>query len=318
MGKHHARVYHDLKTSNLLAVADIDPFRGNQTAQNFNCHFYTDFRDMIENEPLDAVSVAVPTTMHQDVALFCINKGLHLLLEKPIAATLDEAINICKSAQDKSLILQIGHIEHFNPAVLKLIEILDQGVLGQLLTIVVRRVGITPPQIRDSNVIIDLAIHDIELCNFLTKKLPEKVYCRAGAGILRDREDFADFFLEYDGVNVLIQSNWITPVKIRQMQLTGTKGYAELDFIEQKLSVAETVVESDYDDFGTFVVKLGQSQMIDIPVIRDEPLKLEIQHFLDCISKNKQPSIAGNGAIEALKVALKAWEISLSKKRLNN
>jgi UDP-N-acetylglucosamine 3-dehydrogenase len=310
MGKHHARVYNNLASSNLVAVSDIDTLNGEQIAKNFNCHFYTDFRDMIENESLDAVSVAVPTTMHQEVALYCLNRGIHLLLEKPIAATLEEASNISRSAQNNGLILQIGHIEHFNPAVLKLFEIINNNVLGKLLTIVVRRVGIAPPQIRDSNVIIDLAIHDIELCNFLINKLPEKVYCRASTGLLPDREDFADLFLEYDGVNVLIQSNWITPVKIRQMHLTGTKGYAELDFIEQKLSLAKTVVEKDYDDFGTFVVKFGQSQMLDIPIVRDEPLKLEIEHFLDCITNKKVPYIDGKNAIDALRVALEAWDVS--------
>jgi len=318
MGKHHARVYSQLKSSNLVAVSDINLSRGKLLAEKFNCHFYTDYKDMIRNENINAVSIAVPTYKHHEVALFCINNKLHLLLEKPIAGNLEEAIAISNASEKNSLILQVGHIEHFNPAVVKLIEILKHDLLGQLLTIVVRRVGITPPQIKDANVIIDLAIHDIELCNTITDKLPENIYCRAGAGILPDREDFADIFLEYNGVNVLIQSNWITPVKIRQMHLTGTKGYAELDFIEQKLCLAKTVVERDYDDFGTFVVKFGQSNMIDIPVVSDEPLKLEIEHFLNCILKNEQPSIDGKGAIEALKVALKAWETSSGKKRFNN
>ena len=314
MGKHHARIYSQISTSNLVAVADVDRFCGKSVSERNNCRFYADFKDMIKSEDIDAVSIAVPTFMHKEIALYCIQRGIHVLLEKPIAATLEEASDINHAAEDKGVILQIGHIEHFNPAVLKLIEIIDQGTLGQLLTIVVRRVGITPPQIRDSNVIIDLAIHDIELCNYLTNKLPEKVYCRAGTSFLPDREDFADFFLEYDGVNVLIQSNWVTPVKIRQMQLTGTKGYAELDFIEQKLSVAETVVESNYDDFGSFIVKLGQSQMLDIPVSREEPLKLEIEHFIDCITKMKRPHIDGKRAIDALKVALEAWEATSNKR----
>jgi UDP-N-acetylglucosamine 3-dehydrogenase len=316
MGKHHARIYSQLLSSKLVAVADVDPFCGKAISERFKCRFYRDFKDMIKSEDIDAVSIAVPTSMHKEIALYCIQRGIHILLEKPIAATLDEAMAIHKAADAKGVILQVGHIEHFNPAVLKLIEILNQGILGQLLTIVVRRVGIAPPQIKDSNVIIDLAIHDIELCNFLTNKLPEKVYCRAGTGILPDREDFADFFLEYDGVNVLIQSNWVTPVKIRQMQLTGTKGYAELDFIEQRLSVAETVVESNYDDFGTFIFKLGQSQMLDVPVLREEPLKLEIEHFLDCITKMRIPHIDGKRAIDALRVALQAWDTS-SNKRVN-
>jgi UDP-N-acetylglucosamine 3-dehydrogenase len=310
MGKHHARVYSELTSCDLVAVADINHFQGEPLAKKYNCRFYNDFREMIEKESVDAVSIAVPTSMHQKVAIFCIERGIHLLLEKPIAATLKEAENISKAAQNKGVILQIGHIEHFNPAVLKLIEILQNGVLGQLLTIVVRRVGITPPQIRDANVIIDLAIHDIELCNFLVNRLPEKIYCRAGTGILEDREDYADIFLSYDGVNVLIQSNWITPVKIRQMHLTGTKGYAELDFIEQKLSLAETVVERDYDDFGTFVVKLGQSQRLEVPIERHEPLKLEIKHFLKCIENNEKPYIDGRSAIDALRVALEAWNVS--------
>jgi UDP-N-acetylglucosamine 3-dehydrogenase len=115
MGKHHARVYGQLELANLVGVADIDPQRGEQIGNRFHCNSYTDFRNMIENEYIDAVSIAVPTSMHQEVAIFCIERGIHLLLEKPIAATLKEAENISNAAQNKGVILQIGHIEHFNP-----------------------------------------------------------------------------------------------------------------------------------------------------------------------------------------------------------
>jgi UDP-N-acetylglucosamine 3-dehydrogenase len=318
MGKHHARVYKELEKSELIAVSDVNPAIGQKIAENLGCRFYRNYPDMLKNEQLDAVSIAVPTSMHERVASDFVQVGIHVLLEKPIAASIEEARRICSRAEEHRVVLQVGHIEHFNPAVLKLIDLLRNEMLGKLLTIVVRRVGITPPQIKDANVIVDLAIHDIELCNFIINKLPQRVYCRAGTGILPDREDYADIFLEYNGVNVLIQSNWITPVKIRQMHLTGTRGYAELDFIEQKLSLAETIVERDYDDFGTFVVKLGQSQMKPVQVIRDEPLKLEIEHFLNCITHKTKPVTNGQGAIDALEIALNAWEISaLSKKKIN-
>ncbi|MFC1815634.1 hypothetical protein ACFL0M_06725, partial [Thermodesulfobacteriota bacterium] len=181
---------------------------------------------------------------------------------------------------------------------------------GQLLTIVVRRVGIAPPQIKDANVIVDLAIHDIEVCNSLTDKLPEKVYCWAGAGILPDREDYANIVLEYKVVSAFIQSNWITPVKIRQMHLTGTKGYADLDFIEQKLHLAETIVERDFDDYGAFVTKFSQSNMVEIPIIRAEPLNLEIESFLNCVRQNAKPEVDGKRATDALGIALEASKFS--------
>jgi len=301
---------HELDKSRLVAVSDVDPAIGCKIADTFDCRFYHNYSDMLESEALDAVSIAVPTSMHEMVSSDFIRAGIHVLLEKPIAPGLEEARRICDCAEEHRVVLQVGHIEHFNPAVLKLMDLLRNQMLGELLTVVVRRVGITPPQIKDANVIVDLAIHDIELCNFIINKLPQRIYCRAGAGILPDREDYADIFLEYNGVNVLIQSNWITPVKIRQMHLTGTKGYAELDFIEQKLSLAETIVERDYDDFGTFVIKLGQSQMKPVAVVRDEPLKLEIEHFLGCIAHKTRPVTDGQGAIDALRIALKAWEIS--------
>ncbi|MBW2370107.1 MAG: Gfo/Idh/MocA family oxidoreductase [Deltaproteobacteria bacterium] len=310
MGKHHARIYNETAASNLVAVADINPATGQAIADRFGCRFYADYRTMIQNESIDAVSIAVPTSKHEEVATRCARNGLNVLLEKPIAADLTEAVNISESARLHDVILQVGHIEHFNPAVIKLKEILNQEKLGDLLTIVVRRVGIAPPQIQDANVIIDLAIHDIDLCNYLLDGLPDKVYCRAGNGILSDREDYADIFMEYRNVNVLIQSNWITPVKIRQMHLTGTKGYADLDFIEQKLYLAETIVEHDYDSFGSFVVKLGQSNRLEIPIENDEPLKLEIEHFLDCVRNRTTPQIDGKRATDALRVALDAWQVS--------
>lgn len=313
MGKHHARVYNQLEESHLVAVADINPSIGRQMAERFGCRFYEDYRQMLSEETIEAVSVAVPTTLHEAVSIHCLEKGLHVLVEKPIADTIESAENITRCAEAKRLVLQVGHIEHFNPAVVKLKEILKQDALGKLLSILVRRVGIAPPQIKDANVIVDLAIHDIELCNFLTEQMPEHVYCRAGAGILADREDYADIFLEYNGVNAMIQANWITPVKIRQMHLTGTRGYAELDFIEQQLFLAETVLEQEFDDFGTFVTKFSQSNKTEIPVTKTEPLKLEIAHFLNCVTQKQKPDIDGRRATEALSIALKAWQESLAK-----
>jgi UDP-N-acetylglucosamine 3-dehydrogenase len=310
MGKHHARIYNTLEASKLVAVADINRSIGKSVAEKFGCRFYDNFCEMLQNEDIEAVSIAVPTSMHEEVTLYCAKRGINVLLEKPIASTLIEADRISSAVQKHGVTLQVGHIENFNPAVIKLKEILNQNILGELLTIVVRRVGIAPPQIRDANVIIDLAIHDIDLCNFLTDSLPDKVYCRAGAGILSDREDYADIFLEYNRVNVLIQSNWITPVKIRQMHLTGTKGYVDLDFIEQKLYLAETIVEHDFDNYGSFIIKSGQSNKLEIPIVNDEPLKLEIKHFLHCVTRKITPHIDVKRATDALRVAIEAWEVS--------
>ncbi len=304
MGKHHARVYTELKGSNLVAIVDTNG-KAKEDAKRLGCNFYKSCNELIENEKPDAVSVCVPTSMHHKIASELIQAGVNVLIEKPISSSVSEANNLVDLSKKHNVKLMVGHIERYNPAVQKLKEIIKAGQLGEITSLLARRVGLFPPQIKDMNVIIDLAVHDIDIFGYLLEKQPIEIFSNSGKAI-GNREDYASILLKYNGASGLIEANWITPVKIRLLNVTGTKGYAELNYITQNLVVHESNYEKGHDQFGDFVLKFGEPRRTEVHVEKQEPLKLELQHFLECIKSNKTPITSGEDALKTLDIALKA------------
>ncbi|GAI04786.1 unnamed protein product, partial [marine sediment metagenome] len=171
----------------------------------------------------------------KDITIACIDKGIPVLIEKPIAESVQSAQKIINKSKKKKISVCIGHIERFNPVVQQLKKLIKQNRFGRIISISSKRVGLYPPQVSDVDVIIDLAVHDIDVCNFLLEKEPQSVYARAGKALNSKRFDYSDIFLNYNGVDVLLQVNWITPVKVRELTLTGIKCYAELSYLNQTL-----------------------------------------------------------------------------------
>jgi len=307
MGKYHARVYSEMDTCNLVAVADINKETGQRIAEIHGCKYYEDFKDMLEKEDIDAVSIVVPTKLHKKVALACMDKVKAILIEKPITVTMEEAEEVIKRADEMNVKLMVGHIERFNPAVGKLREIVDSGELGDIISITSKRVGLFPPQMNDSNVIIDLAVHDIDVCGFILKKSPQEIFSVSGRAINSIREDYADIFIKYkDNPSLFIQVNWLTPVKIRMLYITGTKGYAELNYMTQELVLYKGNYKNNGSSFEDFV-KSTTPEKIIIPIEKKEPLKEEIKSFISCVNGSTCLS-SGRDGLEALKIALKAME----------
>jgi UDP-N-acetylglucosamine 3-dehydrogenase len=198
----------------------------------------------------------------------------------------------------------VGHIERFNPAVQKLKEIIKHGKLGEITSIIARRVGIFPPQIKDANVFLDLAVHDIDIFNYLLERDPREVYAKAGRALSSRREDHAVITLDYGKAACMVQVNWITPVKVRNLAVTGTKGYAELDYISQELKVFESIYERTYDSFGDFVIKFGTSKESKVDVTTEEPLKAELEGFVECVKEGKKPAVSGEDGLKAVELAI--------------
>ncbi len=314
MGKHHARVFFELKPTDLIAVADVDEKLGRELAKQYGAKYYKEHKELLEKEKPDMVSIAVPTRWHHPVALDVIEAGSHLLIEKPIAFNLEEAKEIIQAAKEKEVKLTVGHIERFNPAVLKLKELMDEGRLGTIVSIMARRAGTIPNRIKDANVIMDIGVHDIDLLNFLIGRLPSSIFSFGGKAILRKHEDYSDIFLEYpshdNGLKVSghIQVNWITPVKIRKLNITGTKGYAVINLITQDLILFDTDYTQEFNDFEDFVGKFKEVKGKKIPVESKEPLKAQIEAFIEAILKDKPVKITGEDALAALRIAILATE----------
>jgi UDP-N-acetylglucosamine 3-dehydrogenase len=315
MGIHHVRNYASLPNARIVAVCDQNSSLGNSIAKEYNTKFYSDYNQLIENEDVDAVSIVVPTSLHTKVALTCIKKNISVLIEKPLASSVQEAKKIIAAAAKQNVVLAVGHIERFNPGVMKLHEIISKGIIGDILSIVVKRVGLFPPRIKDVDVVTDLAVHDLDIITNLVGNLPISVTARGGNSIANRKEDHAEIFLDYDKFGCFIQVNWITPIKIRNIAITGSKGYAELNYVTQKLELYKTVNKKNKTlKFKEFVVELGEPKKIDIYSNKVEPLKLELENFLSAVKNKRMPKVSGEDGLKAVTLSQKVLESIRSKK----
>lgn len=301
MGQHHVRVYSELAREGkveLVGIADANFERAKELAKKFGTIPYADYKELAR-EGLDAVSIVVPTSLHKQVALEFIEAGTSVLVEKPIADSIENAKAIIEAAEKEGVTLMVGHIERFNPAVLKLRELIERGELGRIVTISAKRVGPMAARIRDVGIIIDLGVHDIDVISYLFGGPIEEVYARAGnvvhpAGV----EDHALITLGFKDGSGIVETNWLTPHKIRTLNVVGTGGIAYLDYIEQSLRL--------YNDEWIKEAKIQKR----------EPLRNELEHFVECVERKERPIVDGEAGLHALKVALLAQESARTGKVL--
>lgn len=285
MGRHHARVYSQFKDAELVAVADLNQSVGQKLANVYNCEYFEDYREMLKKIQIDAVSVVVPTRAHLEVALDVIAGGKHLLVEKPLASTVQEGKEIVKRARKAGVKLAVGHIERFNPVVIKLKKMITEGQFGKIVIISAKRVGPFPSQIQDVDVFLDLAIHDVDIFSYLLEEEPWKIFSSGGMALGKKRNDHGEILLRYpSGTIGTLQVDWLTPIKIRTVSITGSQGYAEFDSIAKKLKFY-------HRDSGG----------IEVKVVLYEPLKEELRSFVDAIKKNERPVVDGEIGLMALK-----------------
>lgn len=308
MGRNHVRTYAALKNVELLAIADIDP-SASKLASQYGIRYYKDYKTMLEKEKPDAVSVVVPTPFHYPIGRYVIDKKIHCLIEKPIASTPEEADKLIKAAAKTNIVFTVGHIEHYNPMVQKLKKLVDNKEIGDITSIVVKRVGGFPVVEPKTDVIIDLAVHDIEIINYLMGQLPKNIYGHGSKTLHSSKIDAAELLMTYEGASGFIQVSWITPVKIRTIAITGSDGYVEGNYITQELTHYKQNMRQVKNGFKNFVITLGKPQKRTLKPITEEPLKNELNAFIKAIqSGNNGGLVSPKSAREALKIALEAIE----------
>ena len=297
MGQNHVRIYSEMEGVELVGISDVDQKRVEAMATQFKTKAFTDYKKMFA-EGLDAVSVVVPTKLHKQVVLDALDAGIHVLVEKPIADTTENADLMIAAAKNAGKILMVGHIERFNPAVIKLKEIINSGTLGKIVSISTKRVGPYNPRIRDVGVILDIGVHDIDVISYLYGKKINSVYAIAGADI-HSFEDHASIILRMDhNFAGVVETNWLTPHKVRQLTAIGVKGVAYLDYINQTVQL--------HDNEWIRKAKVEPS----------EPLKNELAYFIDCAGTGKAPNPCGEDGKHALEVAMAAIK-SLRRRKIN-
>ncbi|MEM5766654.1 MAG: Gfo/Idh/MocA family oxidoreductase [Candidatus Aenigmatarchaeota archaeon] len=311
MGQHHARHYFNFKDVNLVAVSDVDN-KKSEIAKKYKCKFYNNYREMLEKENLDIVSIAVPTSLHKKVAVDVLNKGIHALVEKPISYDLKSAKEILKTAKKNKVKLMVGHIERFNPVIKKLKELIEKKVFGDISSIELKRLSIYHPRIRDCGVIIDLGIHDIDLVNFLLNYKLKSVYTIAFHKFVPNPkfEDHANIFLNFKNNAIgKIEVSWISPTKVREISLIGSKNCCKVHTLQQKIEIIESFLETKnnltWQDYQEFIKKFEPK----IKILQEEniePLQIELRSFVDSVKFNTQTSVSGKEAFKALEIATKA------------
>ena len=289
MGENHVRVYHKMEEANLMGVSDVSERALKKIEKKYGAKGYTDYCELLANPEIEVVSVCVPTTFHHDVVMEAIKHKKHVLVEKPIAFTLTEAEEMIAAAKEAGVILATGHVERFNPAVQKAKELIDDGVIGDIVSAFAKRVGPLPPRIKDVGVSIDLAIHDLDIMNYLFEEEITQVYGTMNSSFDDSEfEDHAEIMVSFDNESTgIIEVNWLTPYKRRELELTGTAGIISVDYIQQSSA-----------DFGKFAQ--------DIEIVHEEPLKGELKSFLNSVVEEKEPVITGEDGLKALKMVIAA------------
>lgn len=289
MGENHVRVYHKMEEANLIAVSDVSERALKKIEKKYGAKGYTEYVDLLQNPDIEVVSVCVPTTFHHAVVMEAIKHKKHILVEKPIAFTLNEAEEMISAAKEAGVILSTGHVERFNPAVQKAKELIDDGVIGDIVSAFAKRVGPLPPRIKDVGVSIDLAIHDLDIMNYLFEENVTQVYGTMNSSFDDSEfEDHAEIMVSFENESTgIIEVNWLTPYKRRELELTGTAGIISVDYIKQSIEV-----------YGKFAQ--------DIQIKHEEPLKCELKSFLNTVVEEKKPIITGEDGLKALKMVIAA------------
>ncbi|HMP81276.1 MAG TPA: Gfo/Idh/MocA family oxidoreductase [Verrucomicrobiota bacterium] len=276
----------------------------------------TRFEDVINDREINAVVVATPVRFHYSMAKACLMAGKHVFVEKPIARTAAEAEELVAIADSKGLILMVGHTFLFSPAVHRMKEIIDSGDIGEIQYITARRLNLGLFQ-KDINVAWDLAPHDISIILHLLEDQPQTVSCQGSCHVTRGIEDVTTMYLSFRrNCCAIIQNSWLDPKKVRQMTVVGSKRMIVYDDTEplEKLKIYDARVEvlPHYDTFAEFNYSYHYGDSYVPYIKQDEPLKLECQHFLECIREGRAPIACGRKGLEVVRI-LEAANLSLQR-----
>jgi UDP-N-acetylglucosamine 3-dehydrogenase len=306
MGRNHARVYSQLDEVKLVAVADCKTEIAEAVSGQYRARAYQDHSQLLKNERPDTVSIAVPTALHEQIAVEALEAGAHVLVEKPIAATLDGGKRMIEAAAYHHRRLMVGHIVRFNPAIQTLQRKLQAGELGRLYQIVCRRIGPFPARIRDVGVVVDLATHDIDLMRYLTGNDPVRVFAETERRIHTDHEDLILGLLRFpDGLTGALEINWLTPTKVREVLVLGERGLFRVDDLTQDLFFYENRYgENELWSALQAIKGVSEGSMIRYAIKRFEPLQAELQAFISAIKEQKPMPVTGEDGLAALELAL--------------
>lgn len=287
LGQHHVRIYRGLPGCELAGILEVDDQRASEITAMYECRRFGSIEEL--GRECDAVSVVVPTHRHLEVALPLLEAGCHLLIEKPLCMNLGEAEEILAAARKADRIVQVGHVEHFNPVMAFLEEVVDRPRY-----IMADRLAPFQPRGTEVGVVLDLMIHDIGIVLQLVRSPLERIES-VGVNVLSPSEDIANARLVFqNGCVANLNASRVSEKKLREIRVFQSSAYLSLDFMNQK---------------GHLIRKEGASlHREDIPIEQDEPLKLELAAFVDAATRAEDPKVGAALGKSALEVAIAITE----------
>ncbi len=298
-GKNHARVYKELQSTELIAVCDINMERAKTMADHYGVKAYSDSSEMLKNTQIEAVNVCTWSTLLAKEAQKALHAGKHVLVEKPMATTPQQAQQLVDTAEQNGLHLSVGFLMRFIPGLQQIRQSVLDKKFGELVCATAKRVSQWPERIGDVGVVKDTAIHDIDVMNYIFNQYPTSVYAKMGSMRIKKFEDYAQIMLTYnDGKTAFIESNWLTPYKTRSLTATCSEAIMRLDYITQEFWIEQ------------------KTETLQPRLPFQEPLKSELSHFVECIVEKKKPLVTGQDGVRALQIATAAIQSSAKNRAI--
>lgn len=308
MGKNHMKTYKSLNGVELVGVYDIFPEAAKAAAETFGIRAFSSMEEVAEN--VEAVSVVTTSVTHADVGEFFLNKGIHCMMEKPLACTEEECQRLISAAAKNNVVLLVGHIERFNPAVEQMGKLLSDT--SKICSLTAQRMSAASGRITDVDVSMDLMIHDVEVIQSLVKSPVVNIQ----AASVKTKEspmgkDYITALLEFEnGATANITASRITQARVRTLTVTTDTNYIDMDFINQSINVHSQgrmpyVNPENIPEWMNYGLK-GSVEQLFIPT--NQPLSAELNHFLSCVRGEATPRISGQNALDALRVIWKIQE----------
>lgn len=288
LGQHHVRIYSEIEETELVAVVDINKGKADTFAEKYRCEAYYDYRNILHK--VDALSIVTPTTTHHYIALDCLKAGKDILIEKPITVTVEEAEELISESERNNCIIQVGHLERYNPAILAASEMFNEPMFIES-----ERLSPFLGRGTDVDVTLDLMIHDIDIMLSLIA-LPVKEIRAVGAQVLTDKIDVAKAWLEFEnGCSALATVSRLSPEKHRRLKVFQKDSYISIDYQSSEIK-------------RYFRTEQGISFDIIKPE-KKEPLKEELKDFISCVKERKRPKVSAIEGRNALKVVLEITDM---------
>lgn len=297
MGQHHARIWSIMPGSQLIGVSDVNATRAQEIANLYGVTAYPDYRTLLDQ--VDAVSIAAPTTLHYQLGLACIERGVHMLIEKPLAPSLAEARLLDTATRRAGLVLQVGHIERFNPTFVELTKVLANLTI---LAIDARRLSPAAHRAADVSVVYDLMIHDLDLLLALVQADTNSVQT-AGRKVLSAELDHVTTVLTFPtGQIASLTASKITQHKVRELTVTCNEAFVIADFLSRTVMIHRQSAAAYFAHQGEVLYRQeGLIEQVYVPPV--EPLYAELRHFLSCVCERRTPLVSGQDALRVIALA---------------